>query len=152
MEKQMTTQQVVLIAAGISAIVSIIVSILSAFLNHFLATRRERGKKLWDLDLEKTQKIEELAGKITEILGSYYSPEKTKEMVAPLLTQFEQNMGALLTYKDLNQSMRDLQNAAQRVIHFSSLGKDVRPIKEDLRAAFEKLKSACDLVSKGKGK
>jgi len=144
----MTTLKVVII----SGCVSIFVAVLSAVLNHFLAQRRERMKKLWEPDVEKAQKIEELASKITGRLGSHIRLGTQAELAVPLLEQLNQNMGVLLKYKRLNLIMLDFQYAANRVLDTARHNENEDLDKEYLRKTYEKLLTACERLSKGKGK
>ena len=144
----MTTQKVVFI----SACVSIFVSLLSAFLNHYLTKRRDRKKKLWELDVERVQKIDELACNIYDVL-EYNTPLEIKlKRIPPLLEEFAQNEKFLLKYKGLHEALFEFQNGAHYILD-AKFHKKVDPKDEkNFEKTYSELLSACKLVLKGKGK
>lgn len=138
-------------AALIAAAIALVASLVSLYVNSRLTLARERRQQLWQYDLEQIRGIEELAGRITELLSGYPSVEKLEGVFPGLVGQFEQTMGRLLRYRDLNQAMRDFHNAACRVYDSCLHHEDARQDKQDLSETFKQLTKACDTVLKRKG-
>lgn len=138
----MTSEIAALIAASIAAVVSLV----SLYVNSRLTISRERRQQLWQYDLEQIRGVEQLAGRIAEILGRLYSPNRIDASHTNLMAQFENQIGRLRRYKRLNQAMRDFYNAAGRVLDTVQNSKDPREDKECLSTAFDQLAKSCDEV------
>jgi hypothetical protein len=142
----MTAEVTALVAAVIAAVASVVTLIV----NSRLTIARERRQQLWQYDLERIRALEELAGRITEALIGHASAQRLERIVPPLIADLESDMGRLYRHRELNQTIRDLHNAACRVYDSRLSHDDARPDKEDLERSFKHLISACDKALKGK--
>lgn len=143
----MSSETAALIAAAIAAVASLV----SLYVNSKLTLARERRQQLWQYDLEQIRGIEQLAGRIAEVLGGYPSVEKLELLFPELIGEYESNMGRLRRYRNLNQAMRDSHNAACRVVDSRRHDEEARPDQQDLTEAFRQLTDACDAVLERKG-
>jgi hypothetical protein len=138
------SQTATLIAAGIAAIASL----LSLFLNSRLVARREKRQQVWQLELKRITELEELAGRVTETFCAYYPIEKLEVEAALLLPQLEVGAGRFRRYKEITQAIRDIHNAAGRVLDDRRHHEIDRESKHDLESSFQKLLKSCDAIIK----
>ena len=138
----LTSQTVTLFAAGIAAIASL----LSLFLNSSLIIRRERQQQLWQFNLQRITRLEELAGNVAELFGGYPAIEKLEQKAPELLTQLELAAGHFRRHKNLNQAIRDFHNAASRVFVDRRDHENDKDSKHDLEVYFNSILKACDEV------
>ena len=144
-ERQVNSQTVTLIAA----VIALLGSILSLFVSTRLALRKERRQLLWSKELDRFFALEELAGELVEVIGSYRAV-KDQDAPASFVEKYkglEMAAGRFGRYPDVREAIRVLHNTVGRLYAAKKdSDDDERAIRDELRLAFPRLLSACDAV------
>ena len=140
----MTTQTATLMAAAVAAVASLI----SLLVTSKLVARREKRHEVFQSELKRLIEVEELAGRLTETFSAYLGLEDLNQRASELLPAVQVAAGRLRRYPPICQALRDLHNAAGRILRARRLGEEDSSGKADLESAFQRLLEASDAVVK----
>ena len=111
-------------------------------------TRRERLKDLWQKESDRFFALEELAGKIVELLGSHLALEYIEKEASTPLVELNLCSGKFRRHRNVLQAIRDFHNRAGIVLDTKRHHEDSREAVQDLEVAYDSLLKACDEVLK----
>lgn len=139
----MTSQE----ATFIAALVAAVASLLTLLLGSRLAYDRERRQALVRKEIDRMFAVEELAGELAELVGSYRRVwsgiEETR--LQTLFRDLEATAGRLSRYPEVRQALRDVNNVCQRLfVAVRDRDEDEREIRSELDPALQKLHQAVD--------
>lgn len=122
-------------------------SLLTLLLGSRLAYDRERRQALVRKEIDRMFAVEETAGELAELVGSYRRVwsgiEETR--LQRLFTEVEATAGRLSRYPELRQALRDVNNVCQRLfVAIRDHDNDEREIRSELDPALQKLHRAVD--------
>lgn len=138
MNAQMTT----LIAAIIAALASICTLILTSR----LAIKKERRQQIWQKEIDRFFALEELAGQVTEIVGSYKPLDIVQDELEPLLHQLDTCTGRFRRYREVMQAIRDLFHTATLLLAAKRDNQDSTEFETELSQFYQRLLLECDRV------
>ena len=139
----MASQEATLIAAWIAAAASL----LSLLLNSRLTYNRERRQALVRKEIDRMFAIEELAGELAELAGSYRRVWSgvDEARLAQLLRDMESTAGRMARYPEIRQTLRDLDNICHRLLAATKGHEaDEREVRAELEPALTRLHRAVD--------
>jgi len=113
-------------------------------LAHLLSTRKERQQQILKKELDRLFEVEELAGRVTEIVGSYRA---NQDITLPLeIDALLYQAGRFRRYPKLKQALRDLHNCAARLLSESQKQEDNRETRKEIEKKYDAFLKACDEV------
>jgi len=130
----------------IAAILAFAGSILSVYLGTPLAIKKERRQLIWTMELERLFRLEEFAGSLVELLGSYGPGSKDDADIAAKLRTLKDMAGRFGRYPQVRQAVRDLHNTSERMLRVREQCEDEREVRKELQDAYRALLNACDSV------
>jgi hypothetical protein len=140
----MTKEVVTLIAALIAALTSII----TLGLNTRLAILKEKRMILWENELNRLLKLEELVGVVREIAKSFHVKEEMEKRFQPIHKQLEVAAGEFGRYRDLSKCVRDVAHACAVIVSLKNESDDYREWQENLEAHYKDFIQKCDKITK----
>jgi hypothetical protein len=134
-----------MIANLIGTLVGGCLAIVGSAVTQLIIGRRERKQQILLRKLDRFFRLEDLAGEITEIVGSYQSDPgdvRLKDKLNVLLTQ----AGMFRRYPEVKQAVRDLHNCANRLLAERRNGDDDRQARREIEQKYTTFLRACDEV------
>lgn len=122
------------------------IAVATVWLTEHQRLKRDRQRELWQKELDRLFTLEELAGRITERLGSYVSLECIESEIPPLMIELDVCAGRFRRHKTILQAIRDLHNTAGRVLDSKRHREDAKEIIVELDKVYTLLLNACDAV------
>lgn len=108
--------------------------------------RRDRLKDQWQKESDRFFVLEELAGKIAELLGSHLALEYIEKEVSIPLVELNMSAGKFRRHRGVLQAIRDFHNRAGQVLDIKRHHEDAREAINELESAYDSLIKACDVV------
>ena len=146
MEIKLTSENVIVMSAVIAAVSSIITLIF----NHVLDLRKQKKISQWQLDFERLNNLEELAGKAKELALSYASPEIVESEFKPIHDSLRHEAGKLARYPKLACAIRDLNHACAVVVAKSTKHDFDQEWRDKIDPAYKIILHECDKITKRK--
>ncbi len=134
---------ITLLAAGVSAIVSL----LGMVVNFWLTQDRQRRQQVRQTEINRIIDLEERAGMLVELIGSYQDPEKAREDAVDGLPRLVSDAGRFRRHKGVMQAIRDLHNGLSRLLHGKLRHNDCGAISTEVNSLYDKLLTECDKVT-----
>lgn len=138
---------VTLLSSLIGATTGSIFSLAGMFLNSWLTQHRERRQQVWQTEIKRIIELEERAGQLVELIGSYNEPQPIQEKTKDQLTCLESDAGRFRRHKGIMQAVRDLHNGLHRLSRSKIEHQDSREISEEVNCLYDKLLLECDAVT-----
>jgi len=139
--------EITLWAALVSAAVSSIFSLLGMVVNSWLTQGRERRQQVWQTEINRIIDIEERAGQLVELIGSYHALDKIHDGAADGLLQLESDAGRFRRHKRIMQAIRDLHNGLSRLLGDKLRHEDCHETSAEVNSLYDKLLTECDKVT-----
>lgn len=136
------SQTATLIAAGIAAIASLAALTLSSRLTF----DRERRQAIIHKEIDRLFGVEELAGRVTELVGSYQSVEEKRERLGLLFTELDSAAGQVSRYSGVQQALRNVSNTSKRLYSCQFNHEDDRAVRAELQPAYHALTIEVDRI------
>src|ERR1019366_7552795 len=113
-------------ASLVGAAIGSIFSLLGTFVGSWLAQRRERRQQIWQTEINRIIDLEERAGQVVELIGSYRNIETIIDGAREGLSRLKSDAGRFRRHKSIMQAIRDLHNGLSRLIQDKSRDDDFR--------------------------
>lgn len=135
-------------ATLVAALVAAAASLVSLLLNSRLTYDRERRQALVRKEMERLFSVEEMAGELSELVGSYaWVPSGGSEArLQELFTEIDATAGRMSRYPDVRQALRELSNVCKRLFVARRDHEDDRAVRAELELALKKLHASVDAI------
>ncbi len=143
----MTELEVTLWATCVGAAVGSLFSVLAMILNSRLTQGRERRQQVWQTEINRIVDLEERAGQLAELVGSYRTPEEVRQDAALAMRRLESDAGRFRRHTPIMQAIRDLHNGLSCLIADKQRRADCRQSSAEVSALYDNLLVECDKVT-----
>lgn len=139
----MTEFQITLWAAGVGSVFSVVGTLLVSWLTQ----RLERRQQVWQTEINRIIDLEERAGQMVELAGSYSTVQTILDGTKEGLTRLHSDAGRFRRHKSIMQAIRDLHNGLSRLIDDKVRGNDPRNSGAEVNGLYDHLLAECDKVT-----
>jgi len=108
--------------------------------------RRERRQQAWQIEINRIIGLEERAGQLVELIGSYRDLESIRDGASIDLPRLESDAGRFRRHKGIMQAIRDLHNGLARLMDDKMHNEDFRKTIVEVNSLYENLLTECDKV------
>jgi hypothetical protein len=137
--------------SGVSSLIGASVGgvfiLVGMFVNSWLTKGRERRQQVWQAEIKRIIDLEERAGQLVELIGSYNDPVMIKDKTLDDLGRLEVDAGRFRRHRKLMQAIRDLHNGLNRLSREKIEQKESRGVSAEVNGLFDKLLLECDKVT-----
>lgn len=135
------------VSSLIGATVGGIFLLIGMAINSWLTLGRERRQEVWKVEIKRIVDLEERAGQLVELIGSYSDPKLVQEKVDDGLNKLAVDAGRFRRHRQLMQAIRNLHNGLSRLLSDKLDHRDFRSTDSEVNQQFQILLKECDAVT-----